>query len=1044
MVQNWTEASKYRISIYHNNFFFIGINSNSIHIFRYSLIIIDNPNLQELFTFGRSDTNLKQLNILEGKIFVHLNPKLCPHRIENLKAYANVADWDERDVSIHTNGDKEACNTQKLIVETIKISSKRAFLRFDNFAKKLDDPRSLLYYLVNYRVVNDNGTVTMFDGRDGCNSQNDVWTTIEEPPIYKSSELFQEIDIKVEPATRYALYVKTFTIFAGSTGALSDIIYFTTAPDTPGIPKDIDGLSRDSSSISITWSPPSKPNGIIQRYLVTVTKIAEVEDFMNMDICASANSIANRDKITKTLTQDEPKKSALMVPKSQQPQSVNDNSIASMASCKATTDKDLDIQVEVVAFQDRIIDMVYIKNPCHPLANNSSRPSRKRRSSEVDDNNLSYNTSPTTFIPNSLPVSSSIETATSKSSMISPTSTPTTSKLNQISTQTYILFDSKRNKTERNITVNSQLFTNNKMTAIVVGLKHYSLYTIEIVACHGEFISDGKTITNREYDKCGMQAITQVRTDAIPENDRVLKLHKNTTNTTSSSSNIEWEDPKDPNGLILAYRYRYKLKDDGQGDVWTEGCLNSSTIRNQVKRGISSISIPLNILPGDYIIKVQAVSLYSGSAELWTDDTFTVYSDSLSSITWALIISSGIVTMVVVAAVFALHYQKQKHDLTNGLIYASVNPDYIQYDPDEWEVDKSNLIIGAQIGTGSFGMVFKGQLKSEKGALSCAIKTVPPTSTLKQRMDFLREASIMKQFDTYHVVKLMGVISTTTPVYVIMEFMENGDLKSYLRGLRDVYQKEKKLLVDGIYLMAAQIADGMAYLASKKFVHRDLAARNCMVGENGIVKIGDFGLTRDIYANDYYRRDTQGRLPVRWMAPESLKDNIYDSASDVWSYGIVVWEIVTFSAYPYQGLSNDEVIKRVISGFTLSRPDNCSDKLFHIMERCWKKSSRDRPTFNDIVEFLLPEIENQLYPNCFYRKQKTDKDSIATVLPQRPPQKQSEEPQKQPDEGITIPEENNTGTESYPLLAWPSHRPNGLTNGVNHHIDAEKKKALLP
>lgn len=164
-------------------------------------------------------------------------------------------------------------------------------------------------------------------------------------------------------------------------------------------------------------------------------------------------------------------------------------------------------------------------------------------------------------------------------------------------------------------------------------------------------------------------------------------------------------------------------------------------------------------------------------------------------------------------------------------------------------------------------------------------------------------------FDAHHVVKLLGVVTNGQPTLVIMELMANGDLKKYLRSHRpdgcDDSNPPPKL--ERILQMAIEIADGMAYLATKKFVHRDLAARNCMVAEDLTVKVGDFGMTRDIYERDYYRKGSKGMLPVRWMAPESLKDGLFSSFSDVWSYGVVLWEMVTFASQPYQGLSNDQV-----------------------------------------------------------------------------------------------------------------------------------------
>lgn len=177
----------------------------------------------------------------------------------------------------------------------------------------------------------------------------------------------------------------------------------------------------------------------------------------------------------------------------------------------------------------------------------------------------------------------------------------------------------------------------------------------------------------------------------------------------------------------------------------------------------------------------------------------------------------------------------------------------------------------------------------------------------------MNEASVMKAFNTTHVVKLLGVVSQGQPALVIMELMAHGDLKTYLRLHRpENGDGRTPPSLKQILQMALQIADGMAYLEGKKFVHRDLAARNCMVAEDLTVKIGDFGMTRDIYETDYYRKGSRGLLPVRWMSPESLKDGVFSSSSDAFSYGVVLWEMATLASQPYQGLSNEQVLRLII------------------------------------------------------------------------------------------------------------------------------------
>ncbi|CAL8087149.1 unnamed protein product [Calicophoron daubneyi] len=190
-----------------------------------------------------------------------------------------------------------------------------------------------------------------------------------------------------------------------------------------------------------------------------------------------------------------------------------------------------------------------------------------------------------------------------------------------------------------------------------------------------------------------------------------------------------------------------------------------------------------------------------------------------------------------------------------------------------------------------------------------------------------------------------------------MEFMAYGDLASYLRRLGD--NGQGSVQPNQCYLWATQIADGMAYLAAKKYAHRDLAARNCLVDSRLIVKIGDFGLCRSVCERNYYRKAGHGRLPVRWMAPESLQTACFTNQSDVWSYGVVLWEIATMASLPYQGMSHEEVIDFVLSGNTLltnGAPVNCPKLLLSLMSHCWKYEPAKRPTFLALSCLLSPRF----------------------------------------------------------------------------------------
>ncbi|NXE16665.1 IGF1R factor, partial [Lophotis ruficrista] len=260
------------------------------------------------------------------------------------------------------------------------------------------------------------------------------------------------------------------------------------------------------------------------------------------------------------------------------------------------------------------------------------------------------------------------------------------------------------------------------------------------------------------------------------------------------------------------------------------------------------------------------------------------------------------------------------------------------YIPDEWEVSREKITVIRELGQGSFGMVYEGLavgLVAEGEETKVALKTVNELATMRERIEFLNEASVMKAFKCHHVVRLLGVVSQGQPALVIMELMTRGDLKSYLRSLRPDAENNPGLpppsLKDMIQ-MAGEIADGMAYLNANKFVHRDLAARNCMVSEDFTVKIGDFGMTRDIYETDYYRKGGKGLLPVRWM-----------------SFGVVLWEIATLAEQPYQGMSNEQVLRFVMDNGVLECPETCPDKLHELMGLCWQQNPRQRPSFVQLL-----------------------------------------------------------------------------------------------
>ncbi|KAM3874749.1 tyrosine-protein kinase receptor UFO [Diretmus argenteus] len=277
-------------------------------------------------------------------------------------------------------------------------------------------------------------------------------------------------------------------------------------------------------------------------------------------------------------------------------------------------------------------------------------------------------------------------------------------------------------------------------------------------------------------------------------------------------------------------------------------------------------------------------------------------------------------------------------------------------------VDRHKLTLGKTLGEGEFGSVMEGLLTQEEFVLKVAVKTMKIAICTRSEMeDFLREAACMKEFDHLNVMRLLGVCLQTvesegypSPV-VILPYMKHGDLHSYLLYSRlgdcPVYLPSQMLVK-----FMTDIARGMEYLSCKNFIHRDLAARNCMLNENMNVCVADFGLSKKIYNGDYYRQGRISKMPVKWIAIESLADRVYTTKSDVWSFGVTMWEIATRGQTPYPGVENSEIYDYLRQGNRLKQPPDCLDSIYALMFSCWLLSPKDRPPF----ESLRCELEKAL------------------------------------------------------------------------------------
>ncbi|XP_049457449.1 focal adhesion kinase 1-like isoform X3 [Epinephelus fuscoguttatus] len=270
----------------------------------------------------------------------------------------------------------------------------------------------------------------------------------------------------------------------------------------------------------------------------------------------------------------------------------------------------------------------------------------------------------------------------------------------------------------------------------------------------------------------------------------------------------------------------------------------------------------------------------------------------------------------------------------------------------DYEIQRDRIELGRCIGEGQFGDVHQGVYNSpDKPSLPVAIKTCKNCTSDSVREKFLQEALTMRQFDHPHIVKLIGVI-TENPVWIIMELCTLGELRSFLQVRK--YNLDLATLI----LFAYQLSTALAYLESKRFVHRDIAARNVLVSSVDCVMLGDFGLSRYMEDSSYYKA-SKGKLPIKWMAPESINFRRFTSASDVWMFGVCMWEILMYGIKPFQGVKNNDVIGRIENGERLAMPPQCPPTLYSLMTKCWSYDPSKRPRFTELKTQLSTILEEE-------------------------------------------------------------------------------------
>ncbi|MEE6460390.1 hypothetical protein FKM82_000942, partial [Ascaphus truei] len=435
-----------------------------------------------------------------------------------------------------------------------------------------------------------------------------------------------------------------------------------------------------------------------------------------------------------------------------------------------------------------------------------------------------------------------------------------------------------------------------------------------------------------------------------------------------NSISLSWQEPDRPNGIILEYEIKYFEKDQE-----TSYTIIKSKETDITAEGLKPAS--------SYIFQIRArtaagYGAFSRRFEFETSPvSFAATGDQSQipiiavSVTVGVILLAGVVGFLLSGRRCGYSIAKQdpeeeKMHFHNGHIKLPGIKTYIDphtyEDPNQAvhefakEIDASCITIERVIGAGEFGEVCSGRIRLPgKREFPVAIKTLKVGYTDKQRRDFLGEASIMGQFDHPNIIHLEGVVTKSKPVMIVTEYMENGSLDTFLK------KNDGQFTVIQLVGMLRGIASGMKYLSDMGYVHRDLAARNILINSNLVCKVSDFGLSRVLEDDPEAAYTTRGgKIPIRWTAPEAIAFRKFTSASDVWSYGIVMWEVMSYGERPYWEMTNQDVIKAVEEGYRLPSPMDCPAALYQLMLDCWQKDRNSRPKFEEIVSMLDKLIRN--------------------------------------------------------------------------------------
>uniref|UniRef100_A0A915HLP0 receptor protein-tyrosine kinase n=1 Tax=Romanomermis culicivorax TaxID=13658 RepID=A0A915HLP0_ROMCU len=906
------------------------IRGNALWAGRFAFTIFQNKNLVSMWN---RPSNSAFLRILNGGIQFQNNPRLCMDEIQNFAQQISLPSHSDKDISPFSNS-----NTVKIDL-TVGFSDKHVVVL--NWTPY--EGGEFIGYKVYFRTVNDESVDINVD-RDSCGEQ---WTM-----NFFQNDLTQGLLRNLSADTLYALYVQTATVHGkGHPVGISDVKYVRTKYAAPSAPRFVE-KSSTKNQISLVWIEPEKPHGQITHYKISITmKPMMLDDGVNYCAKHTANRKMSaltidwrRNVETSSDAAHSPFISAHSSPFGTEASlaaqilkinNKNEENCPKRSCCFCVEDKrnkiDLDKNVELSIFEDRIHEVIF------PSMSYSYESGRRRRKRSIKNNVNIPKASIFLHADTVQPFNSSYD-------------------YESLKIDDYSTF--------------SPVFTFNASTSHFTfqNLQHFSLYEFRIWACQNRTVRRNYC----SYEPLTLQVLTQhsVQDDIIDYNTISIKVINHT------DRSVSWKAPAYPNGQILAFEIRYRRVDSNEtsANLYSKCVPVVDSRRRNYNLTLSDLS------PGDYEFRIRAVT--QANTVYWTEINFSV--DRLSTFDLVLIAFCAVTIAFLSICVLTtgyFYFKRLEFSSKYVMQFFSANPDYFSqvevYKADEWELNRDELQLIREIGSGTFGKVYEGRalfspVKSQCGLsfTRCAVKTVSEKADMFEKFRFLIEASVMKQFtDAAFIVKLFGVVSEGHPTLVVMELMDQGSLKEYLMSRRPDPEYNTYGLNPPSYeetlRMAAEIVDGMAYLEAHQFCHRDLAARNCLVAADGTCKIGDFGMTRNLYDRSYYKPSGRRLMPVRWMAPEALRDAIFTSKS----YGVLLWEIVTLAQQPYAGLSNEDVFNFVVdSQRTMDKPTGCPFLFETLMRQCWQYEAKSRPTFEYFASQLEPYQELAFHSISYFCK----------------------------------------------------------------------------